>query len=109
MTTEQGLGHANLECSPASLGSVAISAQVAAGLSLEILREERQHFLFDTLDYAIGVIAVVGFEGMRDAEVGEDLIQLSVRRGQSVLRSDLAHDRAVLFQVGDVLVDHRQW
>ena len=57
---------------------------------------------------AIGVIAVVGLEGVRDAEVREDLIHLPVRSGQSVLRADLAHDRVVLLQVGDVLVDHRQ-
>src|SRR6185503_15446907 len=58
------------------------SVRLQPDLSLQILREERQHLLFDALDDAIRMIAVVDFEGMRDAEVGENLIHLQVRRSQ---------------------------
>src|SRR5688500_8260197 len=53
---------------------------------LQVLREERQHLLFETLRDPVAVIAFVGLEGVRDRVARHRFDQHLVARDQVILQ-----------------------
>src|SRR3954464_13850159 len=77
----------------------------------EILTEERQDMVLESIGDCAGVRAGIDLKGVCDPIVIEDIVQRDGIEPQSVLIADVHRDGAVLLEIADVLIDaeRRPW
>ena len=77
-------------------------------LEAEILAEERQHMVLETICNGADVRAGVDLKAVCDSVVIEDGVQLGGIESQSILVAHVHSDGAILLQIADVLIDEGQ-
>src|SRR4029450_8175440 len=73
----------------------------------QVFRKERQHLLLQALGDAIAVIAFIGLERVGDAEGSHALDEQLVAGDQIILEADVERDGLHPFQMGHILIEHR--
>src|ERR1022692_2852573 len=71
----------------------------------EILAEEWQHVVLESIGDCTDMRAGVNLKAVRDPIVIEDGVQLGSIESQSVLIAHIHRDGAVLLEIADVLID----
>src|SRR5271157_1052048 len=80
-----------------------------SALELQHGGEEGQHLGFETVRYAIDVVAIVDLEGVADSVAIQDLVELAHGAcNRLVFVAGIHADGLVAFEICDVLIDLRQ-